>query len=321
MKSFVYLIVLIFAYVNVNGQQDYRFFTVTTQEKGLCYAESMIQAQYDTISESVLVSPSRTEYLVTAPSFDEIEETIEIMPERTEYKVIPAVYETIEETIVIQESYIYYKETKRSKKEAEDCLIDAGEQIEIAPPVRQWNQYEHENCKSKDWNDCTYFLLENMPIKYFNKDLRIDNCAPLAPEAITEEAKTVTITRKILVTPERVEEILVPAETKTVKRKVIKSEAVTSLKEVPTKYESVDKLILRKEGGEIMKMDVLCEDLVLSNLSTMQKILKEKGYMKGKIDKAVSDKLKAAMTNYQIDNGLPIGQFDYLTMNHLGIKF
>jgi len=281
----------------------------------------MIQTQYDTISESILVAPSYSRYTVIAPTFDEIEETIEIIPERIEYKIIPAVYESIEEVVVLEESYLWYKETSRSKKDQENCLVATSEKIEIAPPVRQWNQQERVDCKSKDWNDCVYFLLENMPTQYFNSDLRVDNCPPLAPEAITEEAKTITVTRKILVTPQRVEEIRIPAAFKTIIRKVIRSEASTTLEEVPTQYESVDKLILKKEGGEIIKMNVLCEDLVISKLPIMQKKLKEKGYLKGKIDKQVSDKLKAALTKYQIDYGLPIGQFDYLTMNHLGLSF
>lgn len=315
------LIILSLAITNLFAQDDYRFFTITTQEKGLCYAQCMIQTQYDTISESVLVSPSSTIYTIVEPTFEEIEETIEIMPERIEYKVIPAVYETIEEVITLQESYTYYKEANRSKKEEEECLVDAGEQIEIAPPVREWTLYRHENCKSKDWNDCIYFQLDNIPIKYYNKDLKVNNCSPLSPESVTEDAKTITISRKMLVTPERVEEVRLPAEFKTIKRKVVKSHASTALEEIPTKYESVDKLILRKEGGEIIKMNVLCEDILLSNLSVLQKTLKTKGYMKGKIEKEVTDKLKAAITQYQIDYGLPIGQFDYLTMDHLGIKF
>lgn len=315
-------VVFLFAVIFLSAQQSHRFFTIESQdEKGLCYAKCMLQAQYDTISESVLISPSKTVYTITKPTFEEIEETIEITPERVEFKIIPAVYETIEEKITLQESYTHYKEAKRSKKEQENCMIDSGEQLEIAPPVRQWNQYKHENCKSKDWNDCTYFLLEDMPTQYYNKDLKIDNCPVVPPESVTEKAKTVTITRKILVTPERVEEVQVPAEYKTVKRKVIQTQASTALEEIPTKYETVDKLILRKEGGEVLKLNVLCEDLVLGNLTTMQKRLKATGYMKGKIEKEVTDKLKSALTNYQVDHGLPIGQFDYLTMDHLGIKF
>jgi len=320
-KASLHLLILLLVVISANAQKDYRFFTTETKEKGLCYAQSMIQTQFDTISESVLVSPSTTRYTITEPTFEEIEETIEIAPERIEYKIIPAVYETVEEVIVLQESYTYYKEAKRSKKEEEQCMVDAGEQIEIAPPVKKWNLYKHEDCKSKDWNDCTYFLLENEPIQYYKKALKVNNCPPASPKAITEEAKTVTINRKILITPEQVEEVRVPAEYKTVKRKVIKSQSSTALEEIPTKYETIDKLILRKEGGEAMKVDVLCEDLVMSNLTTMQKILKGKGYLKGKIEKEVTDKLKASLTNYQIDHGLPIGQFDYLTINHLGIKF
>ncbi len=303
----------------VFSQQDFKYFQQETERSGLCYAQCMTQTKYDTISEKVLVKPGYTNMETMEPTFEYIDEKIEITPSRYEYKIVPAVYDTIEETVIVEEEYTYY-DAGEQVVEA-DCFSNKQERIEIAPPGKKWTLQKSENCKSKDWDECVTLILEDTPTQYHETSVQVNDCPPSTPKEVLVPAKTETITRIVLVSPQQLTEVNVPAEYKTVKRKIIASYASTMLQEIPSEYKPVDKLIQFEAGGNVELKAVLCVDQLEKQLPVIQRKLKEKEFYKGKLDGKLTGKLKEAMINYQLQNGLPVGQFDYISLQQLGIKF
>ncbi len=90
--------------------------------------------------------------------------------------------------------------------------------------------------------------------------------------------------------------------------------------EVPAEYASITKKTLLKQGGYTVWKEVLCENKISSStISAIQRALKNRNYDVGTIDQVLGAQTKAALTQFQRDNGLPIGQLDVDTLNRLGV--
>ncbi len=80
---------------------------------------------------------------------------------------------------------------------------------------------------------------------------------------------------------------------------------------------------LIKKGGHTDWVEVLCESQINTLLLLdLQIALSTKGYDTGKtVEQKMHTKLKGALTKYQRENDLPIGQLDIATMESLNIKY
>ena len=54
---------------------------------------------------------------------------------------------------------------------------------------------------------------------------------------------------------------------------------------------------------------------------SVQRALRDRGYDPGPIDNVMGSQTKAALTKYQRDNNLPVGQLDFETLNSLGVNY
>jgi Putative peptidoglycan binding domain len=77
-----------------------------------------------------------------------------------------------------------------------------------------------------------------------------------------------------------------------------------------------------KAGGFAEWREVLCGDKITSNtVMYIQKKLAEAGYDAGAIDNVMDTKSKQALTQFQKDHGLPVGNLDLETLKVLGVPF
>ena len=92
--------------------------------------------------------------------------------------------------------------------------------------------------------------------------------------------------------------------------------------EVPAEYVSITKKTLLKQGGYSVWKEVLCENQINSNvIIAIQRALKNRNYDVGNIDHVLGAQTKAALTQFQRDNGLPVGQLDIETLNMLRVVY
>jgi peptidoglycan hydrolase-like protein with peptidoglycan-binding domain len=75
-----------------------------------------------------------------------------------------------------------------------------------------------------------------------------------------------------------------------------------------------------KKGEFTSWEEVLCPvDINDYTIMQLQNALRERGYDPGPADNLLGDKTKAALTRYQKENDLPVGQLDMKTLTTLGI--
>ena len=92
--------------------------------------------------------------------------------------------------------------------------------------------------------------------------------------------------------------------------------------EVPAEFTTITKKTLLKQGGYTVWKEVLCQNQINSNtILAIQRALKSRNYNVGNVDQVLGAQTRAALTQFQKDNGLPIGQLDLETLNMLGVRY
>jgi len=90
---------------------------------------------------------------------------------------------------------------------------------------------------------------------------------------------------------------------------------------IPAEYATVTKRSVSRKGGFSEWREVVCANKITVNLvQQVQRRLKGKGYNPGPIDNVIGTRTKAALVQFQKDNGLPIGNLDMETLKALGIN-
>ncbi len=109
-----------------------------------------------------------------------------------------------------------------------------------------------------------------------------------------------------------------PAQYKKIKIPVDPSSAGT------LSYETVETKTLIEKGGYTEWREVVCSDKITAELvQSIENILAIKGYKIGKFGEygLLGKVTKSALTKYQKDKDLPIGQLDFETLKALGIDY
>jgi len=77
-----------------------------------------------------------------------------------------------------------------------------------------------------------------------------------------------------------------------------------------------------KAGGFTEWREVLCGDKVTGyTVRQIQDALTKAGYDAGPSDNVMGARTKAALTKFQKDKGLPVGNLDFETLKALGVNF
>ena len=114
----------------------------------------------------------------------------------------------------------------------------------------------------------------------------------------------------------------IPAEFASYTKQVVESNAAVEVDEIPAVYETITKRTLVKKGGFTEWREVLCPNEVTSyTIRQVQTALKAQGYEPGPLDNILGAQTKAALTKFQKDNGLPMGNLDLETLRKLGIQY
>jgi hypothetical protein len=138
-------------------------------------------------------------------------------------------------------------------------------------------------------------------------------------EIIPAEYKTVT--KQVVKTPASYKEEDVPAQYATVTKKAVSAPTTTREVQIPAEYATVTKRRLVKAGGFSEWREVLCQDKVTgSTVRKIQRALKERGYEPGPEDDIMGPLTKAALTKFQQDKGLPVGNLNIETLKALGVQ-
>ncbi len=208
---------------------------------GNCIQFISVPAEYETVTEQVLVKEAATRLEVIPPTYEMVKEQILVKPAYLPNWIIPAKYEMATEQVLVSEATVRI-ERKPARYKSQ------SEQIEIAPAGTKWvKKKADQNCLSADPNDCLVWCLIETPAVYqtINKKVRL-NCeegwTARGDDCIREvavPAEYTTRTYSVLKTGTshaRPKEI--PAEYKTVSKKVLKTSAQIRTIDIPAEYET-----------------------------------------------------------------------------------
>ena len=135
-------------------------------------------------------------------------------------------------------------------------------------------------------------------------------------------AKFVEVSKQVVTSEANSSMEEIPAEFASYTKQVVENQAAVEVTEIPAEYETITKKTLVKKGGFTEWREVLCPNEVTSyTIRQVQEALKDRGYQPGPLDNILGAQTKAALTKFQKDNGLPIGNLDLETLRKLGIQF
>ncbi|MBK7938142.1 MAG: peptidoglycan-binding protein [Lewinellaceae bacterium] len=144
------------------------------------------------------------------------------------------------------------------------------------------------------------------------------------PASVREEeipAEYATVTKQVLKAPATTREEMIPAEYKAVTVKGVKAQASTRTEPIPAEYTTITKRRLVKPGGFTEWREVLCGEKVTGyTIRQIQDALVKAGYDPGPVDNVMGTRTKAALTKFQKDKGLPVGNLDFETLKALGVN-
>lgn len=143
------------------------------------------------------------------------------------------------------------------------------------------------------------------------------------PEHFVEEiipAEYKTITKRVLVSEATVKENIIPAKYDKITKRVLKANADTKVTELPEEYKEVVERKLKKKGDLVWRR-ILCDKHLVSDVvRQIQESLKANGYHPGPIDNILGPKTKAAIRQFQLENGFLTGPIDLETAVALGVS-
>ena len=145
------------------------------------------------------------------------------------------------------------------------------------------------------------------------------------PATVREEdvpAEYATVSKQMVKSPATFREEMVPAEFKTQTNRVVKAAASTRSEDIPAEYTTITKRKLVKPGGFTEWREVLCGEKVTGyTVRQIQAALIKAGYDPGPTDNVMGARTKAALTKFQKDKGLPLGNLDMETLKALGVNY
>lgn len=279
---------------------------------GECYASVMTPAQFTTETNRVEVSPS-TEKLHVVPAQYEWD-TKQVMVRESSTKVVPvpATYTTQTKRIMVSPA-----KTRLVTIAAEYNTVTT--QVVDVPAHTVWKRGDSlipgaiETRVDSDTGDI--MCLVTVPATYRT----ITKKVLVQPERVVEKttpAEYDTVTQRVVKTPATTRTIKIPAEYKTVRVRQLVSESRTTTTTVPAEYDTVTtKKLVSPESLSWQR--VVCETNMTPELArTLQRELARRQYYTGKIDGLYGPLTMTAVSSYAEDRQLPGGE-DYITYSIL----
>jgi Putative peptidoglycan binding domain len=295
---------------SLHGQQSTTELPPPANKLGECYAQVFVPPTFEdaVVREVIQEEAERIENIPA--KYKMAESTVLIKDPSERLEVIPAVYDWVEERVMVQ---------------------PASERIEVLPAV-----YETVTEKVVDtpghsvWKKGTGPLqrvdhatgdivcLVDVPTTYKTVQKRILK-QPASTQTVPVPAQYRIVKKRILITPASTRKVTVPGEYKTLQVKQLVEPARFKRIVEPAQYRESKKRVKVKDG-RVEWQPVLCKTNVSPTIiRSIQQALKKASYDPGPIDGVLGARTAAAIEDYQLDQGLPVGNLTLQTLEALGV--
>lgn len=248
MKNILYVFSLVLICANVSIAQNG---LPANPDPNKCYVRCVTPDVYETEEVRVQTQPAYKRLTVVPAQYDTKTETVIIREAYSRYEVTPATFANEE---VSYESEMPYN--KISTKAA--TFSDDSESVMVSPKVSRWEYQAYEGCQSDNPLDCQVWCFREYP----SQSTTVPTKALAADASYTSAAAggaQDTYTKRGVNVPASVREIKVEAETATItKRVLVKDETVTE-ETVAAEFTTVTREVLKTKGGLESYEEIECE--------------------------------------------------------------
>lgn len=223
----------------------------TNPEPGKCYVRCTTPDVYVNETVTLTVKPAYKVLKTVPATFKTVTERVEVKAAGKKLTVIPEKWGT--ETV----SYVS-KEGGNTLRIAPATFGTGSETIEVKPAYAQWELgASAPDCASGNPDDCRYWCYKGYPAEFTTI-----STTTLAGDASISKtpigSKNASYTKRVLLTPARVEEQIIPAEFKEITKTVLNTDASTSEETVPAVTKTYTKEVLKSKGGLTTWEEVEC---------------------------------------------------------------
>jgi hypothetical protein len=271
----------------------------------------MLPAEFrdEPVQEVIKPAGERVEY--SEPVYEEVEEQVVIKPASKQLTVVPAEYEEVAERVLVREAY-------RREIEVPALYNTYYEQVMERPARDVWKPGRGAIEKVDPATGEILCLVHEEAV--YKKVERKEQVREAGKRYEDVPAEYATVTKLVMKTPERVEEIEVPAEYETIKvRRLVKGPEPVKVPVEP-EYATVNKRVMvSPERTEWTQ--VLCDvNATPSKVQEVERALNERGYQVAE-DGELDEELSQAVRSFQEQNGLyPSGLMTADTLSMLGVE-
>ena len=305
-----------------------------------------VPAEYETVTEQVMVKQETRRLIPVPAEYETVTETYVAEPASTRIETMTPKYETQTEQIETSPASTKWVKRKADRNclsaDPNDCLVWCL--VEVPAQYRTVTRRMNVGCDGSGVPNSGCVNEVTIPEKTATRTRRVlrtpatvrEEMIPAQYETVTKRviktpatvreevipAEYATITKRVVRTPATTREETIPAEFATVSRRVVSTPATTRTIDVPAEYQTVTKRRLVRQGGFTEWREVLCNsDVTSATIQRIQLALRQRGYDPGPADNVMGARTKAALTKYQRDNNLPVGNLDFETLKSLGVDY
>lgn len=277
---------------------------------GECYLRVRMPAKFETTEERLLVKPEAIRYEVAPAEFKEVEKEIVVKPESITYEIVPAQFETKEVEVVLAPEFTKINATEPQFQSEENKVETRAARLALKLDANPFSAVGPQNA------EVLSLAQDPAEIKAYTRNLLIK------PAQVQQEKVPRTVEKvatQVLVKPAEVKEVKVPAEVKKIMVRELVRPASKKEVKIPAEYTTVTRQRLIAPERVVWQRVLCAADTTPAMLTSIQTKLKEKGIDPGELNGQLNDATKAAITQYQTQNGLAQGGLTYELLKHLGI--
>ncbi len=277
---------------------------------GECYARVFVPPKYKPVSKTVLKSEASERVETDPAKYDYVEQQVLVKEATTELKVIPATYDWVTEDVLVKEASTVLKEVPAVyENQTERVLVREG--------YTTWKKGRGPIERIDDATGEIMCLVE-VPPEYRTVTKRV-LVTPARVEKVELPAEYSTVKKRVVVEPAKTATVDIPAEYKTVKvRKMVEPPKERRI-EIPAEYQEVTDRELVAEG-QLEWRPILCETNTTPGvIERIQQALANAGYNPGPMDGVIGSQTMSAVKSFQEANGLAVGQLTMETLRKLSV--
>jgi len=319
-----------------------------------CFKEYFMPETYKTVSEEVVIQKERTKNEIVPAKYEMVEKTIEVTPATKKTLTIPATYSFTEEKVLVEKEKTVWKKGVNPAQKLNGatgeimCLVKvpakyktvkkkivktpASTKIVDVPAV--YKTMKIKKLVSETSNKSTIIpavtkiidkKVLNLPSQFswtkvgnmVEKGWRYTGHRVCYLETSAQYKK---ITKTVLETPAKTQEIIIEPTYKVMKVKKLVQEAQEVKTPIPAVYKSLAKKEKVSDAYQSWER-ILCQTNMNKNvIFKIQKALTAKNYNAGKIDGVLGRDTRLALDKYQRDNSLATGGITYETLKALSVE-